>query len=130
MLNDLLNFPFFLLLSLLRPVICTVAPADVHHGKGPADECYNIGWWRPRRCWKNAFWFVMLLYPRCSTTALQMFAYNDLDIGRQVACSLRGRPAVVPPLPHVCRQHRRAQKADVSHSSSTSNIQIKLTSHL
>jgi hypothetical protein len=25
---------------------------------------------------------VTLLYPRCSTTALQMFSYNTLDIGR------------------------------------------------
>ncbi len=35
-----------------------------------------------RRCWKNAFWLVTLLYPRCSTTALEMFSYNNLDIGR------------------------------------------------
>ena len=34
------------------------------------------------RCWKNAFWLVTLLYPRCSMTALEMFSYSDLDIGR------------------------------------------------
>lgn len=34
------------------------------------------------RCWKNAFWITMLLYPRCSATALQMFAYDSLDTGR------------------------------------------------
>lgn len=34
------------------------------------------------RCWKNAFWLVTLLYPRCSMTALQMFSYNTVDTGR------------------------------------------------
>ncbi len=36
----------------------------------------------PCRCWKNAFWLVTLVYPQCSTTALQMFSYTTLDIGR------------------------------------------------
>ena len=34
------------------------------------------------RCWKNAFWLITLLYPRCSMTALEMFSYSDLDVGR------------------------------------------------
>jgi len=33
------------------------------------------------RCWKNSFWLVTLLYPRCSMTALQMFGTQTLDIG-------------------------------------------------
>ena len=40
------------------------------------------------RCWKNAFWLVTLLYPRCSMTALEMFSYTDLDIGRCARCDL------------------------------------------
>lgn len=32
-------------------------------------------------CWKNAFWFVTLLYPRCAMTALQLFGWQKLDIG-------------------------------------------------
>ena len=35
----------------------------------------------PRSCWKNAFWFVTLLYPRCAMTALQLFGWQKLDIG-------------------------------------------------
>ena len=34
-----------------------------------------------RRCYKNAFWFVTLLYPRCSMTALQLFSTQTLDSG-------------------------------------------------
>ena len=33
------------------------------------------------RCWKNSFWFVTLLYPRCSMTALQLFSTQTLDSG-------------------------------------------------
>jgi hypothetical protein len=33
------------------------------------------------RCWKNAFWFLTLLYPGASLTALQMFGTTKLDIG-------------------------------------------------
>ncbi|EFN55637.1 hypothetical protein CHLNCDRAFT_133816 [Chlorella variabilis] len=33
------------------------------------------------RCWKNAFWFVTLLYPRCAMTALQLFGWKKLDVG-------------------------------------------------
>lgn len=33
------------------------------------------------RCFKNAFWFVTLLYPRSSMTALQMFGRQTLDTG-------------------------------------------------
>lgn len=33
------------------------------------------------RCYKNSFWFVTLLYPRCAMTALQLFATDTLDIG-------------------------------------------------
>lgn len=35
----------------------------------------------PARCWKNAFWFVTLLYPRCAMTALQLFGWKTLDVG-------------------------------------------------
>ena len=34
-----------------------------------------------RRCYKNAFWFVTLLYPRCAQTSMQMFATQRLDVG-------------------------------------------------
>ena len=34
-----------------------------------------------RRCYKNAFWFVTLLYPRCAQTSMQMFATQTLDVG-------------------------------------------------
>ena len=33
------------------------------------------------RCYKNAFWFVTLLYPRCAQTSMQMFATQTLDVG-------------------------------------------------
>jgi len=33
------------------------------------------------RCYKNAFWFVTLLYPRCAQTTMQMFATQTLDVG-------------------------------------------------
>lgn len=33
------------------------------------------------RCYKNAFWFVTLLYPRCAQTSMQMFATQSLDVG-------------------------------------------------
>ncbi|KAL4457343.1 hypothetical protein ABPG75_012208 [Micractinium tetrahymenae] len=33
------------------------------------------------RCWKNAFWFVTLLYPRCAMTALQLFGWQTLESG-------------------------------------------------
>lgn len=33
------------------------------------------------RCFKNAFWFVTLLYPRASMTALQMFGIQTLNVG-------------------------------------------------
>lgn len=33
------------------------------------------------RCWKNGFWLVTLLYPRCSMTALQMFSTQELNTG-------------------------------------------------
>ena len=33
------------------------------------------------RCWKNAFWFVTLLYPRCAMTALQLFGLQKVDEG-------------------------------------------------
>ncbi|KAK9829421.1 hypothetical protein WJX72_005757 [[Myrmecia] bisecta] len=33
------------------------------------------------RCWKNGFWLITLLYPRCSMTALQFFATQKLDLG-------------------------------------------------
>eukprot|EP00887_Chlorella_sp_A99_P008033 scaffold12.g8033.t1 len=32
-----------------------------------------------RLCWKNAFWLVTLLYPRCAMTALQLFGVQDID---------------------------------------------------
>lgn len=32
-------------------------------------------------CWKNAFWFVTLLYPRCAMTALQLFGWQTMDVG-------------------------------------------------
>lgn len=35
----------------------------------------------PCRCYKNAFWFVTLLYPRCAQTSMQMFATQTLDVG-------------------------------------------------
>lgn len=34
-----------------------------------------------RRCWKNSFWLVTLLYPRCAMTALQLFSTQKLDSG-------------------------------------------------
>ena len=34
---------------------------------------------RPRRCWKNGFWLVTLLYPRCAMTALQLFSWAGVN---------------------------------------------------
>ena len=36
---------------------------------------------RRNRCWKNSFWLVTLLYPRCAMTALKLFSTQKLDTG-------------------------------------------------
>ena len=35
----------------------------------------------PCRCYKNVFYLVTLVYPRCAQTCLQLFSVTKLDIG-------------------------------------------------
>ncbi len=37
------------------------------------------------RCYKNVFYLITLLYPRCAQTCLQLFAVKKLDIGTYLA---------------------------------------------
>ena len=34
-----------------------------------------------RRCYKNVFYLVTLVYPRCAQTCLQLFSVTKLDVG-------------------------------------------------
>ena len=34
-----------------------------------------------RRCYRNVFYLVTLVYPRCAQTCLQLFSFTKLDIG-------------------------------------------------
>lgn len=54
-----------------KAVVSMTHKPDSYHLKGD-DSC---------RCYKNAFWFVTLLYPRCAQTSMQMFATQTLDVG-------------------------------------------------
>lgn len=40
--------------------------------------CFN-------RCYKNVFYLITLVYPRCAQTCLQLFASRKLDIGTYLA---------------------------------------------
>lgn len=33
------------------------------------------------RCYKNIFYLITLVYPRCAQTCLQLFSYMKLDVG-------------------------------------------------
>ena len=49
----------------------SIHPSCLHAGKAAA-AC---------RCYKNIFYLVTLVYPRCAQTCLQLFSYMKLDIG-------------------------------------------------
>lgn len=54
----------------------------------PSDRHSKVSEWLAgvqQRCWKNAFWLLTLLYPRASSTALQLFAVQRLDTGTYLA---------------------------------------------
>ena len=34
-----------------------------------------------RRCYKNVFYLVTLVYPRCAQTCLQLFSFTKVDVG-------------------------------------------------
>ena len=51
------------------------------HMRARAGPCPHAALVPVHRCYKNIFYLVTQVYPRCAQTCLQLFSYKKLDIG-------------------------------------------------